>query len=176
MATIDTTPAAPRRRGLAAWLAHTEHVLGAVAALLLVSMVLLTTIDVIGRYFFSRPLAGAFEITELVMGAMVFSSLPLVTLARQQVTVDLFASIIPRAWRGVQDAVIDVSAAACLAVIAWRLWQKAVYMAEAGETTATLPIPIYPLVYYMAAMAAVTVVLMLALAYSDATGRSRGQR
>jgi len=176
MATIDARAAAPPRRGLAAWLAHAERWLGCVAALLLAAMVLLTTIDVVGRYFFNRPVVGAFELTELVMGAMVFSSLPLVTLARQQVTVDLFASIVPRTWRRAQNALIDVVAALCLAVIAWRLWQKAVYMAGAGETTATLPIPIYPLVYYMAAMAAVTVVLMLALAVSDAMGTTEGRR
>ena len=176
MATIDADPSAVPRRGLAAWLARIELALGCAAALLLTSMVLLTTVDVIGRYFLDRPLVGAFELTELAMGAMVFSSLPLVTLARQQVTVDLFAGVVPPAWRRVQTVLIDVTAALCLSVIAWRLWQKAIYMAEAGETTATVLVPIYPLVYYMAAMAAVTVALMLAMAFGDATGATGGRR
>ncbi|MBK7059731.1 MAG: TRAP transporter small permease [Rubrivivax sp.] len=149
-----------------------ERLLGIVAALLLVALTLLTCIDVIGRYFLDRPLTGAFELTELAMGALVFSSLPLVSLHRQQVTVDLFEWLIPRAWRRVQNAIIDLSAAACVGVIAWQLWRRAVNMAAAGETTATLQIPVYPLVGYMALLAGVTVVLMLAMAWTDATGKA----
>ena len=44
-------------------------------------MVLLTCVDVVGRYFLNRPLTGAFELTEHAMGALVFSSLPLVALS-----------------------------------------------------------------------------------------------
>ncbi|MEP7280332.1 MAG: TRAP transporter small permease [Rubrivivax sp.] len=146
-----------------------EWLLGGVAALLLVGLALLTCVDVVGRYFLNRPLTGAFELTELAMGALVFSSLPLVTLHRQQVTVDLFASLVPRAWRRAQNALIDVSAAACIGVIAWQLGRRAVNMAAAGETTATLQIPVYPLVGYMALLAGATVVLMLAMAWTDAT-------
>ena len=145
-----------------------ERLLGTVAALLLVALALLTCVDVVGRYFLNRPLTGAFELTELAMGALVFSSLPLVTLRRQQVTVDLFDSFVPRAWRRVQNALADLIAAACAGVIAWQLWRKAVNMAAAGETTATLGIPVYPLVYYMALLASITVALMLAMAWADA--------
>lgn len=145
-----------------------ERLLGGVAALLLVALALLTCVDVVGRYFLNQPLTGAFELTELAMGALVFSSLPLVTLRRQQVTVDLFESFVPRAWRRAQNTLADLVAAACAGVIAWQLWRKAANMVSAGETTATLEIPVYPLVYYMALLAWVTVALMLAMAWADA--------
>lgn len=156
--------------GLAAWLARAEIVLGSAAALLLVAMTLLTTVDVVGRYFLNRPLAGAFELTELAMGAMVFFSLPLVTLRREQVTVDLLAGAVPVRWQRWQRALFDLVAAACLGAIAWQLWLKAGHMLAAGETTATLHVPIYPLVYTMAVLAAVTVAVMVAMAWGDATG------
>ena len=105
----------------------------------LVAMTLLTTVDVVGRYFLNRPLAGAFELTELAMGAMVFFSLPLVTLRREQVTVDLLAGAVPVRWQRWERALFDLVAAACL-------------------------------VYTMALLAAVTVAVMVAMAWGDATG------
>lgn len=144
--------------------------IGAVTAALLVAMVLLTTVDVAGRYFFGRPLPGAFEITELAMGAMVFASLPLVTLRRQHVTVDLLANAVPQRWRGVQSAMLELIVAGCTGVVAWQLARKASHMAAAGETTATLSIPVYPLIWLMAALAAIAVVATLVMAWHDLRG------
>lgn len=166
---VTAATAGPASR-LAQALARAELVLGLIAALLLVAMVLLTTIDVIGRYFLNRPLPGSFELTELAMGAMVFSSLPLVTLRRQQVTVDLLESLVPTAWRRAQRALFDLIAAACMAVITAMLWTKAGHMASAGETTAVLQIVVYPLVYTMALLGGLTVAVMLLMAWGDATG------
>jgi TRAP-type C4-dicarboxylate transport system permease small subunit len=155
-----------------ALLRRTDRLLGAIAALTLVAMVLLTCIDVIGRYLLNRPLTGAFELSELAMGALVFSSLPLVTLRRRHVTVDLFDRIVPALWRPAQDAVLDLTAAVCTGVIAWRLWIKAQDMMRAGETTASLKIPVYPLVYYMAVLCFVSAAVIVVMMWLDATGRS----
>ena len=156
-----------------ALLRRADHVLGVVTALMLVAMVLLTCIDVVGRYFLNRPLTGAFELTELAMGALIFSSLPLVTLRRQQVTVDLFDRLVPTSWKRAQSAFFDTMAALCMALIGWRLWIKAAEMAQAGETTAVLQIPVYPLVYYMAALTTATVGVMLIMVWLDATASNK---
>lgn len=151
-------------------LRRADRVLGLIAALMLAAMVLLTCIDVVGRYFFNRPLTGAFELTEHAMGALVFASLPLVALRRQHVTVDLFDRFVPSAWRRVQNVVVDLIAAACTGAIAWRLWAKAMYMHAAGETTAVLQFAVYPLVYFMAVLTFIAVFAMLAMAWLDVTG------
>jgi TRAP-type C4-dicarboxylate transport system permease small subunit len=152
---------------------RTDRVLGSIAALALVGMVLLTCIDVIGRYLLNRPLTGAFELSEMAMGALVFASLPLVTLRRQQVTVDLFDWLVPASWRVVQDAVAALIAALCIVVVAWRLWVKAQEMLRTGETTAVLKLPVYPLVYYMALLSLLTALVILAMMWLDATARAK---
>lgn len=141
--------------------------IGIVTAALLVAMVMLTTVDVAGRYFFGRPLPGAFELTELAMGAMVFASLPLVTLRRQHVTVDLLAHAVPKRWWPVQSALLELVVAGCTGAVAWQLARKAAHMAAAKETTATLSIPVYPLVWLMAALAVVAVAATLVMAWQD---------
>lgn len=152
-----------------------EHVLGVVAALQLLALMLLTCVDVVGRYFLNRPLTGAFELTELTLGALIFSSLPLVALRRQHVTVDLFDRLVPAGWRGAQSAAFDLVAALCTAVIAWRLWIKAAIMQQAGETTAILQLAVFPLVYYMAALTSIAVAVMLGMAWTDASGWIRSR-
>jgi TRAP-type C4-dicarboxylate transport system permease small subunit len=152
-----------------------EGLLGLIAALTLLGLMLLTCIDVAGRYLFDRPLPGGFELTELGMGALIFTSLPLVTLRRQHVRVDLFENLISARWQALQQAFLDLLSGACMAVIAWRLWVKAADMASAGETTATLQIPVYPLVYGMAVLAFVTTALIVLFACLDALGARNAQ-
>ena len=156
-------------------LRRTERLLGAAAALALVGIVLLTCVDVVGRYLLNRPLTGAFELSEMARGALVFASLPLVTLRRQQVTVDLLDWLVPRGWRTAQDAVASLVAALCVTVVAWRLWVKAVEMMRSGETTAVLKLPVHPLVYGMAVLSVVTAAVILAMMWLDLRARAATQ-
>ena len=59
------------------------RLLGLGAAVLLFAMMVLTFVDVWGRYFFNSPVPGGFEVTELMMAALIFAGLPLATGARR---------------------------------------------------------------------------------------------
>ena len=66
-----TTPSTQKKkRSLSTYLSY----IGNIALAL---MMLLTTADVLGRYFFNAPVLGAYEITEYLMLIMVFSFLAL---------------------------------------------------------------------------------------------------
>ncbi|MCF8199492.1 MAG: TRAP transporter small permease [Sulfuritalea sp.] len=151
----------------AGFVQRADGLFGLIAALILVAIMLLTCADVIGRYFLNKPVPGAFEITELAMGALIFVSLPLVTLRREHVTVDLLAHLVPKGFRVIQLLVLDLLSIACVGVIGWRVWLKAVEMGSSGETTATLEIAVYPLVYYMSIMTFLTAVLIALLMWQD---------
>ena len=69
--------------------------LGVLAALVLFCLMALTCADVIGRYFFGTPVYGAFEMTEMLLAALIFAGLPLVTLRNDHVTVDLLDPVVP---------------------------------------------------------------------------------
>ena len=51
------------------------------SALVLFALMAMTCIDVVGRYFFNSPLDGATELTQLMMGLIVFAILPTVCLS-----------------------------------------------------------------------------------------------
>lgn len=155
--------------GLAGLSRRADGLLELAAGLLIAGIALLTCIDVFGRYALGRPLQGAFEISELAMGALIFTSLPLVTMRGQHVTIDLLDALVPARARRVQAVAVDLISAACTAVLAWRLWARAGEMAVSGETTAILQLPVYPLVYYMALLTALAALLGVLLAARHAS-------
>ena len=142
--------------------------LGGCCAFLLAGLVGLTVADVIGRYVFNAPLAGAFELTELMLGALVFAALPLTTLAGEHVEVDMAFVVSPPAVKTVMLWLSGLVSTAALWTIAWRLVLHGTRLAEDGATTNALSVPLAPLGWFAAAMAALSGILALARLWAEA--------
>lgn len=145
------------------------YALGVLAGLLLFSMMLLTFVDVFGRgldkmsfgLMRSRPVPGGFEVTEIMLAALIFLGLPLVTADDGHVTIDLLDNIWSETQRALQRVAVDLVTLVLIAVAAWKLWQYAAKTYGYGDTTAILEIPYAPLVYLMAVMTTLTIAVML---------------
>jgi len=140
------------QRSLLRWTAF-----GAIAAL----AALLTTADVIGRYFLHMPLPGATELTEILMVVMIFLALPTVSRRREHITVDIFDAFLTGRSRQRQDVFANALGAVALALASWRLWAIAGHATRTGEYTASLQIPIAPFLYFVATLCAVTALAFL---------------
>lgn len=127
-----------------------QNTLGVGAALLLFCLILVTCVDVIGRYFFSAPLSGAFEITELLLAALVFAALPLTTERKEHIEVDLLNVFMNETTKRYLSAFAGLFSAALLATLAWRLASHALSAAEDGATTNALGISLAPFGYLAA--------------------------
>jgi TRAP-type C4-dicarboxylate transport system permease small subunit len=125
-----------------------------IAAVLLFAMMAVTFVDVVGRYLFSRPLTGAFELTEVLLGLIVFAGLPIVTWRREHVTVDLVAMRLPAPSRSLLARVAAVVTALVLAVLAWRLGVTASDLLAYGDASVFLGIPMGPVAAVMSALCA----------------------
>ena len=130
--------------------------LGHVAAALILCLMLLTCADVVGRYFFNKPMPGGFELTEVLLAALIFAGLPLVTLRGDHITVDLFDPVTPDWLFRIQHALAALIGAACTGCLAWRLWLRAEDLKRAGETTSQLQFKLAWLTYAMAILMALT--------------------
>jgi len=138
------------------WEKRIDAVLGVAASALLLSMMLLTFADVVGRYLLNRPIRGAFEVTELTLLVLIFAGLPLVSHADEHVTMDFIDRLLPPA---AQRALVRIVHAACAAVmffLSWQVWIKAGRIASYGDTTDVLRISVAPFVYFMDAMIGLT--------------------
>jgi len=140
-------------------------VLGYVAAVVLFSLMLLTCVDVFGRYFLNRPVWGGFELTEMLLAAVIFAGLPLVTLRDDHVTVDLLDPITPDWLFRVQHVIACAIGFVCTVYVAWRLLLRAENLQQAGETTAVLKIQQAWLTYGMSILMAFTAVALLVLLF-----------
>jgi TRAP-type transport system small permease protein len=138
-----------------------DRALGAAAAVLLFGLMALTTADVIGRYIFNWPLRGAFEITELLLLALIFAGLPLASRADEHVTLDFIDMTLSDRGRLFLRRLVDLVCGVLILGLAWRVLIKAGKIAGYGDTTEVLRVPVSPFVYFMAIMVAITGIVHL---------------
>jgi TRAP-type C4-dicarboxylate transport system permease small subunit len=136
---------------------------GLLAAAALFAIMVLTFVDVGGRKFVDTSLPGALELTEVLMVAVIFAALPLVSLRGEHVTFDSLDPFLPAGFRRVQQALVDLACAALLGFVAWLMWDHAGKMAEYGDVTNRLRIPLYPFVYAMSVLSALSALVHLLL-------------
>lgn len=116
------------------------------AALVLLILVVLTCIDVIGRYFFNNPLVGAVELVQICMGMIVFFSFPIMFLRNDHVVVDLIP-IFGRGRIGWAVAILFLLITVFVAItLGDRVYDYALRALEDGDITEYLRIPRYPVV------------------------------
>ena len=141
----------------------------------LIAMMVLTFVDVVGRYLFSAPLAGAKELTEMLMGFLVFAAAPIVTADRGHITTALFETVLPHRALRVRNAIIAVVVAIASAVLAWRLWVQAGIIASLHTGSQLLGVPIAPLVYFMAITAGACAFIVLGLEFRALAGSTTAE-
>jgi TRAP-type C4-dicarboxylate transport system permease small subunit len=131
---------------------HADAILGGAASAILLAMMVLTVVDVVGRYVLNRPVRGAFEITELMLVVLIFAGLPLVSYADEHAVMDFVDRLLgPAAKRGLWRAV-QVVCAAFMFLLARLVWLKADRIWAYRDATDVLRVLYGPFVYFMALM------------------------
>ena len=144
--------------------------LGTVAATVLFAMMVLTFVDVTGRKLLTHPVYGAYEITEFLMGMLIFSALPLVTAREGHVTIDVLDHLVPAGFARWQRVVVNTISTAVLAFVAWRLWELSASHMRTHEVTMTLHIPHGPFSRLFAVMSALAAVACLVIVWGYLSG------
>ncbi len=145
-----------------------QRILGGLAATLLFLLMLLTLVDVVGRYGFNAPVNGSYEITELLLAAIIFSALPLVSAKDAHITVDLIDTFVPNFLAWLRDVAIAVSTSIILAGISYKVWHKALESVRYGDQTAMLLLPTAPVFFYISIAIGISSLIALLLAWQYA--------
>jgi TRAP-type C4-dicarboxylate transport system permease small subunit len=135
--------------------------LGLIAAALMFCLMLLTCVDVVGRYFFNKPVTGGFEMTEVLLAALIFTGLPLVTLRSEHIVVDLLDPVTPDRLFRVQHMLATLLGAICTGYLAWRLGLRAEELGSRGETTSQLGFKLAWLTWAMSLLMALTAAALI---------------
>lgn len=118
-----------------------SRMLGLIAGASLFAMMLLTFVDVIGRYGFHKSIFGAAEIIEQLMMLTVFAGLAFITAKNEHITVTLMEVLIERTIPGLQRWVSIAVSIGCTLLIAWQMVAHAIDLLRSGKRTAVLDLP-----------------------------------
>ena len=135
------------------------RVLCQLAALNLFLMMILTGVDVVGRYAFNMPVKGGYELIEIMMGVSVFTILPVLSATNDQVSVGLLDRYFKGGWARAKNILASFASAAFLALMSWRLWQQVFRNIEYADASPYLRIPTAP---FTSAFAFLTTIAALA--------------
>lgn len=153
----DMSKSGPARH----WLERVDVALTICVAAIIFTVMTVTAIDVVGRYFFSAPLRVAYEVTQIGMALIIFASLPQVTARYEHVATALFVERQAEWLRKLRHISSSIIACTACAIFSWRLWVQALDDFNIGLAMPVSKIPEYPLSFAMAGFAAVTTVILL---------------
>jgi TRAP-type C4-dicarboxylate transport system permease small subunit len=143
--------AAPRPDGAGAARIAGEG-LSTFAALVLAGVMMITVVDVFGRYLVNAPLPGSSELTEILMAVLVYAGLPIVSHRQAHITVDLLDAVTPRFLVPVRRVFVGLVSVSVMAVVSWRIWAYAEQLSGWGVTE-YLHLPLAPFAYFMSVLA-----------------------
>lgn len=147
------------------------RLLTALAGAFILVMMVLTGVDVAGRYLFAAPVSGVFEITEFALGLSAFAALPVVALRRGHISADLLTGFMGRPARRALASVAELAGLVLFCLLAWQLWLEAARTAGYGTTAGVLRLPVAPFVFAAAGLAALTAGAHALMLVRGLTGR-----
>ena len=122
---------------------------GFIAGIVLFSMMMLTTIDVICRYFFNASILGVYEITEFMMLCVVFFSLSFAQKLKGHVAVNILVDRLSNKNRQIFDVCNFLISIIFLLLIAWMSSSQGIEWFHSNRVSGNLTIPVYPFFYVL---------------------------
>ncbi len=114
-------------------------------------MMLLTTIDVAGRYFLSKPIPGAIEMSEFMLAIFGILGMAYTHQSGANVKVTMLTSALPPKLAKFTETITLLLSLQIVAMLAWYGIVSGIEELDLGTTTDTLGIPIYPLYFLLSA-------------------------
>ncbi len=112
--------------------------------LITMGMAVLTALDVGGRYLFSLPIKGTFELTEMFLSSIVAFGIAGSAAAEEHITIDAFSSILrPSAQRRLK-LIANIIGILVFIVLVWQGILSGIESIDAREETEVLGAPIFP--------------------------------
>jgi TRAP-type C4-dicarboxylate transport system permease small subunit len=112
-----------------------------------VSMMLLTTVDVIGAKLFLRPVDGALDLMMILQLLAMGFALSTSYIANRHVQVEFFVPLMPKLIRRITACFVQTLMLALVMIMTWQLFVYGHDLKAYGEVSATVRLPLYPFTY-----------------------------
>jgi len=134
----------------------------------LAAMMFLTLFDVIGRAF-DHPIAVSVEVTEIIMGVMVYLGIGYTTFLRGHIRVDILITNMSARTQSILDFITGCIGLFIAVLMCWRLWLQSISRYGNNDLTQIAEIPLWPYAIIMSVASVLMVTALLHHLYN--TGR-----
>lgn len=171
MKTADSTFRAGLRSGLEKLIATLE----VLSSVVITIMMVLTFVDVIGRYVFSKPVFGASEIISALLAVAIFAGLGIANARDDHIVVELFDHRIRRLFPRLYDIVIQLFSIGVMMLIAYVLLEMAIEAHHQNTRTYVIEMPLFWIAGTVSTLAAISVISQVIGIYLKLTGEPAGR-
>jgi TRAP-type C4-dicarboxylate transport system permease small subunit len=112
-------------------------------------MMLLTVVDVIGR-FFKYPIFGSVELVGILATIVVAAALPYTYKVDGHVGVEILVRLLSQRTQIIIDLFTQILSLFLFSLVTWQMFLYAKDIRETGEVSMNLEFPIYYIVYLLA--------------------------
>ena len=113
----------------------------------LLSVMVITTVDVISAKVFLKPVFGALDIVMQAQLIAISFAAAATLITGRHVAVEFFVALLPKPLRRGVDVFVNLIGLALFVVLVWRLTGYAYALQIENEVTPTARIPLYPFAY-----------------------------
>jgi len=132
-----------------------------VTAILLFIMMMLTFVDVIGRYVFTAPIFGAAEMIQFLLAMTIFGGLCLINARDEHITVELFEARLDRYIPRLRPIIVQLFSVVVMTIITIELYKFASDAQAIGTRTVVLEWPFAVVAFAVAGLCVVSLVAQI---------------
>ncbi len=138
-------------------------ILNLTSAFTLFALMLITCIDVIGRYVFNHPLTGSAELTEMGLGILIFSAFPVISWRNEHIVVDMLDRFTAPIVHMLRSIVLNIITSIALYFLGDRIITLGQRSLSYGEESEFLAIPLGWTINFIGSMCWLAAVTLLTL-------------
>jgi TRAP-type C4-dicarboxylate transport system permease small subunit len=143
-----------------------SDVLKLIGAVALTAMMMLTVVDVIGR-FFKSPIFGSVELVGFLATVVVAAALPYTYKMDGHVGVEILVRLLPDKTQIWIDLFTRILSLVLFTLITWQMFLYAEDIQHTGEVSMNLQFPIYYIVYLLSFALLIFTVTIVEMIFQD---------
>lgn len=124
-----------------------SNVCNYIGAGLLNFLVVLTVAEVVLRRFFNAPVPASMELTEIIIGMVIFLSIAYCGIKGGHISIDIVVSKFPRRIETIIVTVMYFFSMVMSGVLTWQFIVYAMKLSRTGDVSIILELPTYPFIF-----------------------------
>ncbi len=139
-----------------------SKILNYIGSVVLFMLVIMTTIDVTGRYLFSKPLPATYELTQFMFSITVFFGMAYFGIIKRHIRINLLVDKFPTAAQNIIDTTTGLLSLGMCIVLSWQAFVQARVLQLDKLRSDIWHIPIFPFQLLIALALAILGMVLLA--------------